>query len=210
MPRPKRVPKTNVALLQSKLPPAQLIVIATHVVTSMTGNLNFPQPSPSLSSIQAQIALLESACGLAMTRVKGSADKVQLACKALGISLKSLASYVETIANADPDAAASIINRAGMSVKKSYQAKPKFFSVKPTGDPGSVKIDCKAQNKAIYIYEMTTDPNDAASWKIIYLGHKTKYIHRGLVSGTRYYFRYAVILDGVQGSWSPVLNVVIP
>ncbi|HEV7231368.1 MAG TPA: fibronectin type III domain-containing protein [Bacteroidia bacterium] len=210
MPRAKAISKTNVALLQSKLPPNQMIANASHFVGMMTGNPYFPKPVPSLSSIQAQIASLGNACDVAMTRVKGSSDKVQLIRKTLGISLKSLAIYVETIANANPDEAANIIASAGMNIKRSYKARPRIFSVTPTGDPGSVKIDCKAQYKAIYIYEISTDPNNAASWKTIYIGNKTKYIHRGLVSGTRYYFRYAVILDGLQGEWSPVLNLVMP
>ncbi|HEV7230874.1 MAG TPA: hypothetical protein VGO45_06075, partial [Bacteroidia bacterium] len=68
----------------------------------------------------------------------------------------------------------------------------------------------KAQKNAIYVYQMTTNPKNEASWTTIYKGLIAKFIKTGLTSGTRYYFRYAVILKGVQGAWSPVLSIIVP
>jgi hypothetical protein len=116
---------------------------------------------------------------------------------------------VETIANADADNAAIIIGSSGFALKKPAVHGPKLFTVKPGKASGSVNLDSKAAKGAVYVYEMTTDPNTPASWANIYIGKTTRFLKTGLSSGQRYYFRVAVIIKGVQQPWSPVVNVVI-
>ncbi|HEV7230707.1 MAG TPA: fibronectin type III domain-containing protein, partial [Bacteroidia bacterium] len=127
----------------------------------------------------------------------------------LALSLKTLSGYVEGIANLDPVNAENIIISAGMAVKKPSVHGPKLFTAKPGKAAGSVNLDSKAEKGAVYVYEMTTDPNTPASWTNIYIGKTTKFLKTGLSSGQRYYFRVAVIIKGVQEPWSPVVNVVI-
>ncbi|HEV7230789.1 MAG TPA: fibronectin type III domain-containing protein, partial [Bacteroidia bacterium] len=127
----------------------------------------------------------------------------------LALSLKTLSGYVEGIANLDPVNAENIIISAGMAVKKPSVHGPKLFTVKPGKAAGSVNLDSKAEKGAVYVYEMTTDPNTPTSWANIYIGKTTKFLKTGLSSGQRYYFRVAVIIKGVQEPWSPVVNVVI-
>jgi hypothetical protein len=176
----------------------------------MTGNAHFPNPNPALSAVSAQANVLQAAYDLSQTRAKGSVGKMHLEVKKLDILLKVLAAYVESVANADPDNASIIINAAGMTEKKPTQHPPKVFSAKAGKAVGTALLNCKAQSRAVYVYQETTDPATAASWTTVYTGITAKFLKTGLISGTRYYFRYAVIIKGLQSDWSPVVNLVIP
>jgi hypothetical protein len=201
--------KKLVALSTSKLTTTQIIANAQHYVGQMTGNAHFPTPNPALALITTQADATQKAYDTSLTRIRGSAGIMHTELKKLTIDLKLLAAYVENVANADPDNAESIINQAGMMVKKPSVRKPKTFSADPGKAPGSVLLNTKAEKGGVYLYEMTTDPNTASSWTVISTDNKVKFTKTGLSSGIRYYFRVAVVVKSVQGSWSPVLNVII-
>jgi hypothetical protein len=206
-----KVQKKLVALGLSKLSAPQVIANTKLYVQKMTGNTNFPTPTPSLTTVSTQLATLETAYTLSQTRVKGSVSKMKVELKALEILLKNLASYVETIANADPDNAENIINSSGMPVKKPRTVQPKLFTAVLTKIPGQVRLDSKAVNRSsCYIYQMTTDPNAATSWQTILTSNNVKDLVNGLASNTRYYFRVAVSTKGIQGAWSTPINVLMP
>ena len=195
--------------MQSKLTPTQLVALSTHIVESMTTNAHFPNPQPVLANITTQAQALDAAYLASLTHLKGTSDKTSVARKVLALSLKTLSGYVEGIANLDPDNAENIIISAGMPVKRPSVHGPKIFTVKPGKASGSVNLDSKAGKGAVYVYEMTTDPNTPASWTNIYIGKTTRFLKTGLSSGQRYYFRVAVIIKGIQQPWSPVVNAVI-
>jgi hypothetical protein len=201
--------KKSIALGLSKVTVPVMIQNARHYVTSMTGNVNFPNPSPSLVSITSQINLLEADYTVALTRVKGSVAKMRTEERGLVILLKPLAAYVEGIANADVLHTSEIIASSGMPEKKPAVLKPKVFTVVQGTVKGSVNLNSKAARNSAYIYQMTTDPTTVASWTTIYTGTKVKFSKTGLTSSTRYYFRVAVSTKGVQENWSTVIDVMV-
>ncbi len=205
-----KVQKVLVALGLSKLTVPELIANTKLYVQNMTGNVNFPTPTPTLATVSAQLAKLETAYTLSQTRVKGAVADMHTEQKALHIILKSLATYVEGIANATPDQAVGIVESSGMPIKKPSVHAPKTFVVKLTTTPGEVELNTKAVKKAIYTYAMTTDPNTTTSWVNIIVNNDVKNTHGGLSSGTRYYFRVATTVKGIQSPWSPVINVMMP
>jgi hypothetical protein len=201
--------KQIVALGISKLPVPQLIANTRHYVTEMTGNSNFPNPNPTLASVTAQVNLVETDYDISLTRVKGSVSKMKAEVRSLMILLKALAAYVEGIANANSDHAADIIASAGMPLKKPAVHPPKTFSVKQGTLSGTVVLNTKGVRSSAYIYQMTTDPTNAASWATIYIGTRVKFIKDGLTHATHYSFRVAVSTKGVQGDWSNVLTLLV-
>ena len=204
-----KVPKKTVALLLSKKPAPQVIADAKSYVQKMTGNTNFPTPSPALATVSTEIATLEASYGVSLSRVKGSVAQMHSDLKALSITLKLLASYVENIANADPDNAEAIINSAGMTVKKHTPLPPKVFTVKQGATPGVVLVNSKASKRASYIYQYTTDQNNANSWVDGYKNVKVKGSITGLTPATRYYFRVATVSTTGESSWSPIISFVV-
>jgi len=204
------VKKKLAALNLNGLTPPQVVAHSNHYVACMTGNVHFPNPSPDLASITAQALTVQKDYDTSLTRVRGSVGIMHAELKKLTTSLKLLAVYVETIANADPANAENIIDQAGMDVKKPSVQKPKSFSAVLGKTSGTVVLNTKAAVRGVYIYQMSTDPTNAALWTVIATDNKVKYTKTGLTSGTRYYFRVAVVQNSVEGNWSPVLNVMIP
>jgi hypothetical protein len=208
MSKPK-VKKKSVALLTSKKTVLQVIADTEHYVQSMTGNTHFTTPSPTLASITTLVNALDAAYKTAESRAKGTVGLMHVALKTLTIALKALAIYVESIANADPDNASSIITSAGMVEKKFTPRAAKTFSVVQTKVSGSVTLNTKAVSRGTYIYQMSTDPTNPASWVTIFTGNTVKFTKTGLTAGVHTYFRGAVILKGVQGEYSPVLGLIV-
>jgi hypothetical protein len=202
--------KKLVSLGLGRLPVPQLIQNTQHYVTSMTGNANFPTPSPALSIITTAVNLLEGDYDKSLTRVKGSVPIMRTDERALKTLLKALASYVEGIANENANAtqASDIIASAGMNEKKPSVKKPKTFTAIPGTIKGTVILDIKAVPRSAYMYEMTTDSTGATGWTTIYMGTKAKFTISALASNTHYYFRYMVSTKGVQGNWSPVIQAL--
>ena len=206
--KPKII-KHLAALGLSKLTPPQIVANANHYAQQMTGNAHFPQPSPALADVTTQSKVVETAYALSQTRARGSVSKMHVEVKGLARLLKGLAAYVETIANADPDNAENIIISAGMPVKKHKTVVPKTFTAKAGKNPGTVVLNNKAIPHAINIYQMSTDPNNPASWVTLVTDTRVRYVKTGLTSGIRYFFRTAQINKGVQSAYSPVVDVII-
>ncbi len=176
----------------------------------MTGNSYFPSPVPTLAAVEAQLAKLEAAYTTSQTRQKGTVADMHAELKTLCLQLKMLAMYVEDTANANPEMAVGIMASSGMPARKTLEVPPKLFTVKLTGIPGEVRLNNKAVPGASYIYAMTTDPKTSATWVNIIFSREVKNVYGGLVSGTRYYFRTAIVQKSVQGPWSEVINMIIP
>jgi len=73
-----------------------------------------------------------------------------------------------------------------------------------TGDfIGTVDLAWDKVNGArSYIIQITTTPNDEASWKLAGSAVKSSYTVAGLTSGTKYWFRVAALGTAGQGPWS--------
>jgi len=192
------------------LTPLQITEKSELIVTKMSGNSNFPTPAPALASITALINTAKQAISTASTKNKGTAAPMHEAIQALEAEMKGLVGYVETIANANQANGTSIIQSSGMDVKKPASRKPKTFSVKAENSPGAVLLNTKAVSRSSYNYQVTTDSTLASGWTTIAISNTAKYLKTGLTSGTRYFFRVAIVTKNVQGDWSPVLNVVAP
>jgi hypothetical protein len=205
-----KIPKTIAVLGLAHITIPQLILKTDLISGKLTGNTNFPSPLPALATITTQLGKLVAAQNLVQTRVSGSASAMHAEAKALEILLKQLTSYVETIANNDPPNAIVLIESAGLKIKQYTPRGAKVFSAKSGKTPGTVLLNTKAAARSSYLYEMTTDPNTATSWAQIAISQTVKFTQIGLTSGIRYYFRVAVITKAIQGTWSPVLNVIIP
>jgi len=205
-------PKTRkicVALGLWNIPIATLIQQSRHFVISMTGNPNFPSPSPDLASVTTQIDALENAYGVSLTRVMGSVSTMHTEARQLRFMLHALGAYVQNIANVNTAFAQEIIASAGMNEKKPIQRKPKEFNVKNGRIKGSVELNMKAVVHGAYIYQMSVDPANDSGWNTICISTRVKFIQAGLKSGGIYYFRSSVVSKGVQGNWSNVLEVMV-
>src|ERR1035438_1144543 len=132
--------KTVVVLGLAGLSIPKKVEKARFIVTSMTGNANFNTPNPALAIITANTASLETAQLAAKGGGVDDTANMHAMELVLDLSLKSLAAYVEGIANVNPMSAEAIILSAGMGVKSTGGRTAKDFAVTQTGNPGEVKL----------------------------------------------------------------------
>jgi hypothetical protein len=169
--------RLNIALLLSDKPVPQIIAEAEHYVLMIQGNSYFPKPSPDLPAISAQIALLDQAYHLSLTRVRGSVSAMHTELQKLCVMVSGLAGYVQTIANQDPEHAALIINSTGMQIKKAAPSPLRVFRVR------------------------------RGKYSNIYFGTKVKFEIEQLDTGVEYFFRAAYSIRGVMTAWSVVESI---
>jgi hypothetical protein len=189
---------------------AQKFQFARAIVTAMTGNPKFPNPSIALSDITTDANNLEAAYLASLTRTKGTASHVKDATITLRIALTKLAGYVEGVANADAATAETTISFAGMQPRKAGTHKGHVLAV-VSKVKGQVLLTCLSAKGVSYKWEVAIgDPTVEANWKVLAEVKQSKTIQRGLNSGTLYHFRvWTIGKTGISPAPSQVLSTIV-
>jgi hypothetical protein len=191
----------SLAILKLPKVVAQIITFAQAVVTAMTGNPKFPSPSPALSLVTAAIAALAAAESVALTRAKGAATTRNDKQAALVALLQQLRTYVQTVADADADNSANIIQSAGFAVKKIAVHKPRTFEVVQGAVSGSAKIVCPtAGHRASYDWEYSTD--GGKTWIALPSTLQAKTSITGVAQGSTVMVRFRAVTKAGVADWS--------
>jgi hypothetical protein len=207
----KTVKKHTVALFQHNVPITAILSKARHYASSMQGNPYFPSPIPSLSQILQQADILENAYMVGLGREVGKMSIAYVERDKLGLLLKQLAIYVESIANFNSTDGESILLSSGMDIKSGYSRRDKEFTAILENRTNRVVIlDCKAMKGYLYTYEMSTDLSKEENWEAIGTLRNVRFSTEALQPETLYHFRMAYMLKGKRGPWSTVLSVYVP
>jgi len=199
--------KLEVVLGMSRLSIPNKLVKARFIVGKLTGNPNFPDPKPSIDTLQKKITLAEDTIKTTTSGARGTASPMYAAVRSMEIAFLQLKTMVEAAANNDEVNGISIIESAGMTLKIYPLRTSPGFSVKVGVSPGEVLLRTQAYSRGTYIYQMSTDPKKPEGWKTIITSTVSKCRYVGLTSDTKYYFRVATIRKHVQGPWSRVLSI---
>jgi hypothetical protein len=187
---------------------ADFIAYGTSVVHAMTDNPAFPTPVPALSALSAAVSDLQAAETLALTKVKGAVaarnDK-----RAVVISLlQQLRGYVQAIADATPENGATIIQSAGIPVRKVPVRPTRVFGAKPGPVSGSAKLTAAvAARRASYEWEYSID--GGKTWVSAPSSLQAKTTVAGLPVGTSVLFRYKSVTKTGEGDWSQGLALLV-
>jgi hypothetical protein len=191
------------------------IAKAKQIVTALTGNPNFPNPSPALATMTAGINDLEAAFTItqaAKQSLKSSVTDQSAKEDRLDQLVSQSASYVESVAGNDE----KLIHEAGMDTKSAASA-PSQVSI-PTGlevttgdkdgelDPSWDKV----AGARSYVIQISPDPPTATSWTHAGTSTKSSTTIGGLASGTRYWFRVAAVGASGQSGWSDPATKIAP
>jgi hypothetical protein len=132
----------NRAIVSLKLPNkvTALVTYAQGIIKGMTGNPAFPSPVPTLAAISKAIDELQVAETAALTRAKGTATVRNEKRTALVQLLVQLKAYIQAQADANVDNGASIIQSAGVGVRKAFTRRARVFAAKPAAVSGTVKL----------------------------------------------------------------------
>ena len=181
----------------------------------MTGNANFPKPSPSLVSIttaanELKTAFAEAQAARQTQKEKTAAqnDKEEL----LDQLLTQEAAFVESVAGNDEQ----IILSAGMDVRAAAVAsttppeQPQALAPFAGDRDGEIDLtwDRVAGAKS-YIIEKTADPQ-TGPWQHAGVATKAMFTADGLTSGSRFWFRIAAVNNNGQSGWSDVAVKIAP
>ena len=204
----KKSTRSIVSLSLPKVVPA-LITYAEQIVKSMTNNPSFPTPSPTLASISQAIADLTSAEAAALSRAKGTALTRDDKRAALVKLLELLKAYVQSVADGNNETAATVIQSAGLAVRKTPVRKPRVFSAKEGATSGSVKI-VTASAGARSSYEWQYSIDGGKTWVDLPASVQAKTQVSGLTVGSMAMFRYRAVTPKLgQGDWVAPISYLV-
>jgi hypothetical protein len=184
-----------------------VIAFGQSVSTAMTGNASFPSPTPPLATLDADIAALVAAESAVLSRLKGAAVTRDEKLAIVKDDLLHLKNYVQGVADANPGTAQSIIESAGMGLRKVTVRMKGDLVVEQGAVSGSAHLVAKAAGRrAAYEWQYSTDQK---SWSYgpTTLGAKADIL--GLTVGTTYYFRVSVVLKTGEGNFGQVVSLTV-
>jgi hypothetical protein len=196
------------AVLKLPINIATLILFARGLVKALTGNPNFPSPTPSLAALTTSIDDLEAAETAAQARTKGAVTTRNEKRAALVLQLHDLRGYVQSVANASPDHSASIIESAGLSVRPTVVRKPRVFAAKPGAVSGAVNLfTVRAAPRASYEWQYSID--GGKTWIVASATLKSKTTIAGLTPGSTVSFRSRAVTKAGEGDWTQPASLVV-
>jgi hypothetical protein len=201
-------PRT-IATLDLPLKVGALINLAQTIVIAVTNNPHIPNPTPPIAALTAAIAALVAAENAALTRVKGAVVQRNAARKSHVQLLELLRANVQSLADADPDNALTIIESAGIGVRKPTVRKPRVFAATQGTVSGSAKLVApSAGARSSYEWEVSSD--GGKTWVTAPPSVQAKTSVQGLASGTAVQFRYrAVTPKAGAGDWSAPVSLLV-
>jgi hypothetical protein len=201
-------------LPRKKIP--ALLALAKAIYQGMLANpALFPSPNPSLAVLLALITALEAAQVTAQTRVRGAAAVRDAKRDELVTALESEAMYLQTLCDASPEQAMTLIKAAAMDAAKlPVSAKP-ILQAKPGTQPGSVILVANetllvgrgVHKKALFNWQMSAD--GGKTWLALPATPLASTEVLGLASLTTYAFRVSVTVAKVTGEWSQAVTIVV-
>jgi hypothetical protein len=185
--------KTGLARLNSRA----LFLFTSKLITQMTGNANFPDPTPALAVIQVKLDEFETLAVAALDGTKRDRYVRDEASKELKDMLRILANYVAMTSARNGD----MILSSGFDIRNdSYPVPPLTVPVAlkamRSSHGGVIDLDWEVVPNAVsYQVMMTTnDPSQVdAVWSSVAITSKSKAEINNLMAGQYYWFRVKAI-----------------
>jgi hypothetical protein len=178
------------------------------ILKALTGNPMFPTPNPPLATISSALGDLQVSETAALTRAKGTVATRNEKRAALVALLELLRAYVQSIADATPENAPSIIESAGLAIKKTPVRAPRVFAAKQATVSGSIKLIAPTAGlRAAYLWQYSTD--GGKTWLDVSPTLQAKTTVTGLPSATTVQFRYRSVIKGGASDWSAPLSLLV-
>ncbi|MEI2746771.1 MAG: fibronectin type III domain-containing protein [Ottowia sp.] len=177
------------------------------IVDCVTGNANYPNPTPSAASLADQANDL----ALANAKAKGGGPGVvadrNFKRKKLEADIDHFVDYLKGLILAtatDPAAAIKLILGAGLSVRKNGFSPKAALAAKNRGIAGEVVVTARAVAGAVlYFWEHSLD---GVTWISVPETTHAKTTIAGLTAGQMYHFRVRVHTAKGKGEYSDVVK----
>jgi hypothetical protein len=184
-----------------------IINFASAVLNALTSNPSVPSPIPPLAVFEAHVVELRAAQAVTLSRLHGSAAERDVKLGVVLSDLESLRSCVQWAADMSPENAGSIIENAGMSVKRvGYHHKAEIEATQGKVS-GSVHVVAQAvRTRSFYDWQLSTD---GQTWETFASTLKANVDIGGLTVGKRYSFRVRRATKAGVGDWSDPVSLFI-
>lgn len=191
---------------------ADLILRTKNISSAMNGNLNFPMPNPSMMDYDMAIDNLVTAQGrVDADGGKNNTTLRNVALKTVKEMSMQLATYVNNVGNGNEE----VLLSSGFFLRDlpspvGKLPPPEGCKVTTEGqNAGAVKFYHKGRKKnKSYLYQVRKYAEGMSAdvgWDTPVTSTLRSHVFTGLVSGTRYQFRVAVVSSEGTGDWSQLL-----
>lgn len=192
--------------LTKKVP--DLIAFGRRVVQAMEGNPHFPSPNPTLAVLTTAIDDLSSAQTAALARTHGAVTARDAKRTTVVALLQQVRAYVQSVADGSSEDGATIIESAGLKVRKAQVRTASSFAAKAANVTGSVKLTApSAARRAGYEWEYSTD--NGVTWITTPVTLQARTTVSGLKAGTTVLFRYRPVLKTGEENWSAPVPLLV-
>ena len=197
-----------IASLKPPGPVPALILFAQSIVAKMTGNASFPSPTPTLAVVIQAIHDLATAETAAIASTTGAVSARNEKKAALLTLLRQLMGYVQSVADADVEQGASIIESASFAVRKAVAHKPRVFDAVQGAVSGSVKlVAATGARRASYEWQSSID--GGKTWVTAPSTLQAKTVITGLTPGASVLFRSRSVTKAGEGDWSQSVTLIV-
>jgi hypothetical protein len=196
------------AVLSLPRPVPTLLGVADSIVGRMTNNPYFPSPDPPLATIAASSKDLATSQAAALTRAHGAVAARDEKRAVLVTQLGQLKGYVQKVADATPDNAASIIESAGLLVHKMTARKPRTFVAAPGPVTGSAKLAAPSDGKRT-AHEWEYSVDGGKTWVSAPATLQATTTVTGLPTATSVLFRHRSVLKTGESDWSVPTSLIV-
>jgi hypothetical protein len=165
-------------------------------------------PVPTLAEITSAINDLQTAETAALARTKGAVATRNEKRTALVRLLEQLKGNVQTAADANVENGASIIQSAGMALRKPTVRAPRVFAAKPGALSGTAQlVAASAAQRASYEWEYSAD--GGKTWITAPSTLQAETTVPGLTLGATVQFRYRPVTTTGEGDWSQPVSLIV-
>jgi hypothetical protein len=201
------IPIIVVVLNLNPQPISALVVRSTTIVNAMeaSGKM-FPAPSPAYAVARSDISALDLAEVATKTRTTGSVAVRDDKRKVVVADMHQLHSYVQQLANANPEQAELIAQGAAMTLRKKPSRHKSDLSVKHVVS-GTVTVIAKAVlGGHAHEWQYSTD---GKTWTSVAASLKASTTITGLQTGVLTYFRHRAITKVGPDEWSQPVSALV-
>ena len=186
---------------------ARLIERVSAIATAMAENkATFPSPTPSIPTVQADVAALVTAQNALKSKTGSRADRDTKA-KVVVADAGQLHAYVQLLVNASPENAESIATQAAMTLRRKGSRSKPSLAVKQTVS-GTVTVVAKAtRGAAVNEWQYSTD--GGKTWNDVPPTTKAKTLITGLTPGVTVSYRQRAVTKTGRTDWSPTVIAVV-
>lgn len=208
--------RTRVALKIVRNNIAALLALAKAIYEGMLAHASlFPQPNPALAILAQLIQDLETAHQATFSRTRGTAALRDAKRDALVTALESERMYVQSLCDASPEQATTLIGAAAMAVAGSpVHAKPVLAAEQGTA-PGTVRLVANAtllvgrgvRKRVTFNWQYSAD--GGKTWTNLPSTPLAETTAEGLAPMTTYSFRVSVTVSKTQCEWSQAVTLFV-